>query len=202
MSPSPVGRSSMRGCPAHFNILSQAHGHKRMTNAARRWDGARRRMLDFSPLDHRELGGYHGSRLFSLSAYTVLHVVICFIAIANGPRDHVRHARRQAARRLDILVSAFHGADQSHGLWLSVRSVCCRRIILASSRCSRRLAAISHANVRHRGRMARPYVVAATIAQWTNMFVLVAQSFGKIPALHALAPTQSEPPFLIAETSC
>src|SRR5947209_7618118 len=49
------------------------------------------------------------------------------------------------------------------------------------------------------GAWRRPYVIAATIALWTNMFALVAQSFGKISALHALAPTQSEPPFLIAE---
>ncbi|MBS7813593.1 hypothetical protein [Roseococcus pinisoli] len=30
-------------------------------------------------------------------------------------------------------------------------------------------------------------------------FVLIAQAFGKIPALHALAPTQSEPAFAIAQ---
>jgi len=30
--------------------------------------------------------------------------------------------------------------------------------------------------------------------------VLVAQGFLKVPALQALAPTQSEPPFLIAQT--
>lgn len=31
------------------------------------------------------------------------------------------------------------------------------------------------------------------------VFVLVAQAFGKIPALRSLAPTQSEPPFAIAQ---
>ena len=30
-------------------------------------------------------------------------------------------------------------------------------------------------------------------------FVLIAQLFAKVPALKALAPTQSEPPFLIAQ---
>ena len=33
------------------------------------------------------------------------------------------------------------------------------------------------------------------------VFVLVAQAFAKIPALHALAPTQSEPPFAIAQVA-
>jgi len=37
------------------------------------------------------------------------------------------------------------------------------------------------------------------IAFYLNVFVLVAQLFAKVPSLKGLAPTQSEPPFLIAE---
>ena len=43
---------------------------------------------------------------------------------------------------------------------------------------------------------AAAYVVTALIAQWLNVFVLVAQLFNKVKALQPLAPTQSEPPFL------
>ncbi len=43
------------------------------------------------------------------------------------------------------------------------------------------------------------YVVAAMTALYLNCFVAVIQSFAKIPSLHVLAPTQSEPPFLIAQ---
>lgn len=43
------------------------------------------------------------------------------------------------------------------------------------------------------------YVVGAVISLYLNVFVLVAQGFAKIPALHALAPTQAEPPFAIAQ---
>jgi hypothetical protein len=39
------------------------------------------------------------------------------------------------------------------------------------------------------------YVVGAVICLYFNVFVLVVQSFEKIPALHALAPTQTESPF-------
>ena len=49
------------------------------------------------------------------------------------------------------------------------------------------------------GRWERVYVVGAVLALWLNVFVLVAQLFAKVPALHALAPTQTEPPFGIAE---
>src|SRR4029077_20770743 len=43
------------------------------------------------------------------------------------------------------------------------------------------------------------YVVCATVALYFNVFVLVVQLFQKAPALKSLAPTQSEPPFLIAQ---
>jgi hypothetical protein len=43
------------------------------------------------------------------------------------------------------------------------------------------------------------YVVTAVMALWINCFVLVVQAFQKVPALFELAPTQSEPPFLIAQ---
>ena len=43
------------------------------------------------------------------------------------------------------------------------------------------------------------YVVTAVFALYLNVFVLVAQLFLKVPALHALAPNGSEPPFAIAQ---
>ena len=43
------------------------------------------------------------------------------------------------------------------------------------------------------------YVVTAVIALFFNCFALIAQSFLKVPALHALAPTGHEPPFAIAQ---
>jgi hypothetical protein len=45
----------------------------------------------------------------------------------------------------------------------------------------------------------RVYVVCAVLALYLNVFVAVVQSFLKIPAVHALAPTQKEPPFLVVQ---
>jgi hypothetical protein len=45
----------------------------------------------------------------------------------------------------------------------------------------------------------RTYVISAVIALYLNVFVLVVQLFEKVPALNALAPTQSEPPFKITQ---
>jgi len=43
------------------------------------------------------------------------------------------------------------------------------------------------------------YVVAAMLAFYFNVFVLVVQLFRRVPQLKELAPTQSEPPFAIAQ---
>ncbi len=43
------------------------------------------------------------------------------------------------------------------------------------------------------------YVIGAVFALYLNVFVLIVQAFLKVPALKAMAPTQSEPPFLIAQ---
>ena len=39
------------------------------------------------------------------------------------------------------------------------------------------------------------YIVSAILALWFNVFVLFAQLFAKVPALKAIAPTQSSPAF-------
>jgi hypothetical protein len=44
------------------------------------------------------------------------------------------------------------------------------------------------------------YVVSAIVALYLNVFVGVVQAFQKLPLLASLAPTQSEPPFLIAQS--
>jgi hypothetical protein len=45
------------------------------------------------------------------------------------------------------------------------------------------------------------YVVAAMLALYLNVFVGVAQAFQKLPFLSVLAPTQTESPFVIAQST-
>jgi hypothetical protein len=45
----------------------------------------------------------------------------------------------------------------------------------------------------------RTYVISAALALYFNFFVLIVQSFQKVPALKDLAPTQTEPPFVAAQ---
>jgi hypothetical protein len=43
------------------------------------------------------------------------------------------------------------------------------------------------------------YAVGVTLGEYFLVFVLIAQAFMKVNALHTLAPTQTEPPFAIAQ---
>jgi hypothetical protein len=43
------------------------------------------------------------------------------------------------------------------------------------------------------------YVVCAAVALYLNVFVGVVQAFQKVPALTALAPKQTEPPFVVTQ---
>ena len=49
------------------------------------------------------------------------------------------------------------------------------------------------------GRAATVYAISATAALYLNLFVLVVQSFLKVPALNALAPNGTEGPFVAAQ---
>lgn len=49
------------------------------------------------------------------------------------------------------------------------------------------------------GNWRRVYVVGGLFAFYLNFVVLIVQSFQKVPALHALAPNQNEPPFLAVQ---
>ncbi len=43
------------------------------------------------------------------------------------------------------------------------------------------------------------YVLTAAVALYLNVFVAVVQAFQKVGQLRVLAPTQSEPPFALAQ---
>ena len=137
--------------------------------------------------------------VFSLSAYTILHVVICFIAIGTG---FVVVFGMLAKKRLDgwtFWFLLFTALTNLTGFGFPFDHLLPSHFLGIFSMLATLVAILARYMFDMQGAWRRPYVIAATIALWTNMFALVAQSFGKIPALNALAPTQSEPPFLIAE---
>lgn len=60
------------------------------------------------------------------------------------------------------------------------------------------LAAYAYDSKKVAGAWKKRFVIASAVALYLNVFVLVTQLFQKVPVLNALAPTQTEPAFVIS----
>ena len=134
-----------------------------------------------------------------LQIYTIIHTLISLVAIFTG---FVVVFGLLAGKRLDgwtkwFLVTAvattitgfffpFHGFTPAIGVGIISLIVLAIAIF---ARYSRHIA----------GHWRWIYVVTAMIALYLNVFVLIVQSFEKIPALHVFAPTQTESPFKLTQ---
>ena len=135
----------------------------------------------------------------AMTTFTKVHVVISLIGIFGG---FVVAFGLLTAKRLDgwtalflittVLTSVtgfffpFHGFTPAIGVGILSLVVLAIAIF---ARYGRKLAGA--------GRWI--YAVTAMLALYLNFFVLIVQLFQKVPALKALAPTQSEPPFAVAQ---
>jgi uncharacterized membrane protein len=136
----------------------------------------------------------------STAAFTTLHVIISLIGIASGLLVLIamgggRYPQGLTATFLltTVLTSVtgffFHSASFGPPHVIGVISL----LLLA--------VAVYALYGRHvTGSWRGTYVVTAAIALYFNCLVGVIQAFQKVPALHALAPTQTkEPPFVLAQ---
>lgn len=133
------------------------------------------------------------------ATYTLIHVLISLVGIASG---FVVLFGLIGGKRLDgmtalfltttVLTSVTGFGFPFHGVTPAIKVGGLSLVILA-------IAIVARYALHLAGPWRTTYVVTAMIAQYLNTFVLVAQSFMKVPALKALAPTQKEPPFDIAQ---
>jgi hypothetical protein len=134
-----------------------------------------------------------------MTPFTFVHVLLSLVGIGSG---FVVAYGLLTAKRLDGWTALFLASNvatsvtgfffpferflPSHAIGIIALVVLAIAII---ARYSRHLA----------GRWRAAYVISSVIALYLNVFVLIAQLFLKVPALNALAPTQSEPPFLLTQ---
>jgi len=135
----------------------------------------------------------------SSSAFTTLHVVLSLIGIATGL---VVAAGMFGSKRLDGWTTIFLATTiltSVTGYFFPVDRILPSHVVGALSLVVLAVATVSFYRYRLGGASRGVYVITALIALYLNVFVLVAQGFLKVPALKALAPTQSEPPFVVAQ---
>lgn len=137
----------------------------------------------------------------SVAAFTALHVIISLVAILSGL---VVVASMLLDRRLPGWTALFLAttvATSVSGFFFHSKAIGPPHIVGAISLVVLAVALWSL----YRGRLAglwRPaYVASAVLALYLNAFVGVVQAFQKVAVLKPLAPTGTEPPFLIAQAA-
>ena len=134
-----------------------------------------------------------------MELYTKVHVVISLVGIASGRVVLLAMVKGSDKRGWTSLFLASTVATSVTGFGFPINGFTpalgfgvISLVVLA--------AAIA---ARYVFRLAGPwrwvFVIGAVVALYLNVFVLVVQSFLKIPTLNALAPTGTEAPFAIAQ---
>jgi hypothetical protein len=134
-----------------------------------------------------------------LHIYTIIHTLISLIAIFTGivvlcglltgnPLEGWTKwfLITAVATTVTGFFFPFHGVTPAIVLGIITVPVLA---ITIYARYSRRLA----------GAWRWAYVLGAVMSLYFNLFVLVVQAFEKVPALHAMAPTQTESPFKLTQ---
>jgi hypothetical protein len=135
----------------------------------------------------------------SLETFTILHVVIGLIAIVTGfvvvigMIDGKRLPGWTALFLLTTVLTSLTGflfpfGGITPGIIVGILS----SVLLVVA-----LFALYIRHLTHAWRWI--YALTAIAALYLNVFVSIAQAFQKIPFIRALAPTQSEPSFLVAQ---
>lgn len=137
----------------------------------------------------------------SIAAFTLLHVVITVIAISAG---FVVLGGMFASNALGCWTAIFLLFTVLTSLTgflfpITVFTPALGTGIVASIVLIFTLLALY--GFRLQGRWRTIYVVTAVTSLYLNVFVFIVQSFQKVTFLQPWAPTQSEPPFLIAQAA-
>ena len=131
--------------------------------------------------------------------FTLIHVVISLIGIATGA---VVSLGMLSGKRLDGWSALFllsTAATSVTGFGFPFDHLLPSHIVGIISLVVLAVASYARYGRQLAGGWRTAYVVGAVAAFYFNAFVLVVQLFRRVPVLTALAPTQSEPPFAIAQ---
>jgi hypothetical protein len=135
----------------------------------------------------------------STASFTLLHVILSLIGIVSGL---VVLLGMWGARRLEAWTALFLAstvATSLTGFLFHSAHFGPPHVVGLISLVLLVLAVLAFYSYHLAGSWRWVYVVTAVAALYFNVFVGVVQAFQKLPLLQPLAPTGSEPPFLIAQ---
>jgi hypothetical protein len=135
----------------------------------------------------------------SVSSFTLLHVVFSVIGIVAGIVVLVGMLGSHRRGGWAALFLATAVLTSVTGFLLPSDHLLPSHIVAIISLVALALAIVALYVGRLSGAWRWLYVTGTGIALYLDVFVAIAQAFMKLPFLQTLAPTQSEPPFLVAQ---
>ena len=135
----------------------------------------------------------------SIGAFTAFHTLISLLAIVAGFVVLALLIAGRMARAVTALFLVTSILTDVTGFMFYKGSFGAPYIVGVVSMIVLLLACYALYGAKLAGAWRGTWVVCAVIGLYLNCFVAVVQAFGKLPPLHRLAPTGSEPPFAIAQ---
>lgn len=135
----------------------------------------------------------------NLQTFTLVHVLLSLVGIGSGfiVVFGLLGGKRMNGWTLLFLVTTV--LTSATGFLFPVDHLLPSHIVAILSLVALVIAIVARYTFYMAGAWRTTYVVGAVVALYFNCFVGVVQGFEKVPALKALAPTQKEPPFLVAQ---
>jgi hypothetical protein len=135
----------------------------------------------------------------SISSFTLLHVVVSLVGILAGLVVLFGMFGSKRYDRWTVLFLATTVFTSMSGFFFPRDRILPSHVVGAISLVVLAIAIYALYSRRLAGPWRWIYVVTSVVALYLNVFVLVVQSFQKLQPLQSLAPTQSEPPFVVAQ---
>jgi hypothetical protein len=137
--------------------------------------------------------------ILAMSAFTTIHVALSLIGILSGFLVVLGMLAAKRLTGVTVLFLLTTAATSITGFFFPFHGVTPGIVIGVISLVVLAIAILALYGLHLAGPWRSIYVVTALMAQYLNVFVLVAQLYEHVPALHALDPTQSGPPFKITQ---
>jgi len=134
-----------------------------------------------------------------LAAFTLFHVVLSLVGIGAGFAVVYGLIASKLFNGWTTLFLITTVATSVTGFMFPVHQLMPSHVLGILSLIALAAAILARYRFKLAGAWRRTYVVSAIVALYFNVFVLIVQLFRRVPALQAIAPTQSEPPFAVAQ---
>jgi len=134
-----------------------------------------------------------------LLIFTIVHVIISLVGIGSGFVVIYGFLTAQRLDRWTAVFLAFTILTSVTGFFFPFERFTPAHAVGILSLLVLGAALVARYQKHVAGPWRTTYVICAMVAQYFNFVVLIIQSFQKVPALEALAPTQSEAPFLATQ---